>query len=393
MKKSAPHIVHIIPFLQHGAGRAVANVIRGLNESGTHRQTLVTAGACDDLSDDPALLAEIAPHVLRHIVTEVFKRDAHALALSARKIANAIKKEEAVILHANTGMSCLCALQARALLPAGVSCRVVTTLMGGSPDKLQFYKNMDAWAVNQCDAALPISDAAKTLMAAEGVRGDLMRTVYCGLFLDEIKNRKVNKKDARVTLGVPPGGRVVGYVGQLSARKGLDTLFKAFSSVNKKTPAARLLLIGDGPEKNALSKRAASLKISDRVIFAGRVNDAYAAMCAMDVLALPSIYEGLGLVLIEVQALGVPVVSTDSGGAAETFVRDKSGFLVPVGNARALASKIELLLSDGKLARAFGAAGARFVAKRFGIHSVVDELNSIYEDVLSCPPRRETAPQ
>ena len=264
--------------------------------------------------------------------------------------------------------------------------------MGGSPDKLQFYKDMDAWAANQCDAVLPISNAAKKLMAAEGVHAGLMRTVYCGLFLDEIKNRKVNKKDARAALGLPSSGRVVGYVGQLSARKGLDTLLKAFSSVSKKTPDAHLLIIGDGPEKNALLQLAASLKISNRVIFAGRVDDAYAAMCAMDALALPSIYEGLGLVLIEAQALGVPVAATDSGGAAETFAHDKSGFLVPVGNARALAVKIETLLSDKKLARAFGLAGARFVSKRFGIHSAVDELNSVYEDVLSRPPRREIAP-
>lgn len=392
MKKKTPHIVHIIPFLQHGAGRAVVNVIRGFSERDGGRQTLVTAGARDDLHDDASLLAEAAPHIGRLIVTEVFKRDAHALTLSARKIANAVRKDETVILHANTGVSCLCALQARALLPAGVSCRVVTTLMGGSPDKLHFYKEMDAWAANQCDAVLPISNAVKRIMAVEGVRDELMRTVYCGLFLDEIKDRKVNRKSARVALGLEPGARVAGYAGQLSARKGLDTLLKAFSSVSGNNPDARLLLIGDGPERNALSKLAASLKISDRVIFAGRVQDVYAAISAMDVLVLPSVYEGLGLVLIEAQALGVPVVATDSGGASETFRHNYSGFLVHTGDTRALAKKIELLLNDKKLARAFGRAGSRFVLKKFDIRSVVYELDSVYADVLSHPPRRETAP-
>ena len=252
---------------------------------------------------------------------------------------------------------------------------------------------MDAWAANQCDAVLPISNAVKRIMSVEGVREELMRTVYCGLFLDEIKDRKVNRKSASVALGLEPGARVAGYVGQLSARKGLDTLLKAFFSVSGNNPEARLLLVGDGPARNALSKLAASLKISDRVIFVGRVQDVYAAISAMDALVLPSVYEGLGLVLIEAQALGVPVIATDSGGAAETFTHNYSGFLVHTGDARTMAKKIELLVNDKKLARAFGRAGVRFVSKKFDIRSVVDELDTVYEDVLSRPPRRESAPQ
>ena len=376
-------VIHIIPFLHFGAGRAVCNLITGLHELGV-RQSLVTAGDVDDLADDSAMIEETAPCLEKRITAGVFKRDPTTLDAAACALAD-LAGSRPVVFHANTGMSAFCALSARELLQGDTPRRVVATLMGGSPTKSREHKDQDATAANRCDLLLPISNAARDLMVSEGVREELQQVLYCGVYLDRIAKRRIPRGEARAALGLPPNAAVVGCVSQISPRKGLDTLLGAFHCAFADRDNVHLLLAGKGPERDSLMKRATALGLADRVHCPGFVPDAYAAMCAMDVVALASVYEGLGLALVEAQALGRPVVGTDCGGVAETFDHDRSGFLVPVGDEEALAEKLVSLISNPERARAMGEAGAEFVSKRFDIRAIVRELKEIYQKLLAKP--------
>lgn len=136
------------------------------------------------------------------------------------------------------------------------------------------------------------------------------------------------------------GSPVVLAVGRLTPQKDFATLIRAFSLVREQTPS-RLVIIGEGPERGALQELACSLGVDGDVELHGFADNPYGYMAGASVLAMSSVYEGLGNVLIEALALGTPVVSTDcSSGPSEVLLDGTAGILTPVGDHRALAAGI-----------------------------------------------------
>ena len=143
---------------------------------------------------------------------------------------------------------------------------------------------------------------------------------------------------------------VVGAVCRQVPQKDLATLLRASRELAQGHPGLRLLLAGDGPQRPALERLAADLQLSHVVRFLGSRHDMATVYAAMDVLALPSLYEGQGLVLLEAAAAGVPVVATSVSGIVDVVETERSGLLVPPGDAGSLARA---------LARVLRAAGTR----------------------------------
>jgi len=153
---------------------------------------------------------------------------------------------------------------------------------------------------------------------------------------DEPKIDEVNFTEAM--WGVPKGARVL-TVGNLKAVKNHRLLLNAFAKLC--IPTARLMLVGEGSERGALSALAQELGMSDRVIFAGYINDPTPFYCSADLFVLSSDYEGFGNVLIEAMASGLSIVSTDCpSGPREILKGGKYGRLVPVGDLDAMAKSI-----------------------------------------------------
>lgn len=145
-------------------------------------------------------------------------------------------------------------------------------------------------------------------------------------------------KDAEALWAVPPGGRVV-TVGTMKAEKNHPLLLHAFSRLDR--PYARLMLVGDGAERNALVSLVDELDIADKVIFIGFQADPTVFYQTADLFVLASDYEGFGNVIVEAMACGTPVVSTDCpSGPAEILDGGRYGRLVPVGNVEAMAGAI-----------------------------------------------------
>jgi glycosyltransferase involved in cell wall biosynthesis len=175
------------------------------------------------------------------------------------------------------------------------------------------------------------------------------------------------------------------FVGRLVKRKGVTHLIEAVRCL----PAdlhVRLTVIGDGPERVALSEQVRGSGLDGRVDFRGRVpesalRDAYAAA---DVLVLPSIVdargdtEGLGVVLLEAMSYGVPVVGSDSGGITDIIEDGESGLLVPPADAGQLARALERLARDPELAARLGAAGERRVRSAFGWPEIMSKWEECY---------------
>jgi glycosyltransferase involved in cell wall biosynthesis len=184
----------------------------------------------------------------------------------------------------------------------------------------------------------------------------------------------------------PPGAPRAGvlFVGRLTRQKGVDTLLRAATSFR-----APLTICGSGPEEGALYTLAAELGLGERVRWLGtqpqsRLADLYREAA---VVAVPSHEEGLGLVAVEAGLCGTPVVGFRSGGLVDVVDDGATGFLVPPGDAGALAGALDRVTADPALGAALGAA-ARARAARFAPDQVAARYRAIYDGVIAAGARR-----
>jgi glycosyltransferase involved in cell wall biosynthesis len=181
------------------------------------------------------------------------------------------------------------------------------------------------------------------------------------------------------------------HVARLVEVKGTRYLLRAFARVAGTDDRVRLLIIGDGPLRRPLAALAASLGIGGRVEFLGAL--AHTAVLSWmrkaAMLVLPGIRtatgreEGLGIVLLEAAATGVPIIGSRVGGIPECIVDGKSGFLVPERNEEALARRMAELLEDPVRRRSMGAAGRALIEDRFDIDRQTATLENFYDSVLA----------
>ncbi|WP_051324153.1 glycosyltransferase [Candidatus Solirubrobacter pratensis] len=186
------------------------------------------------------------------------------------------------------------------------------------------------------------------------------------------------------------GGLLVGAVTVLRRQKSVEVLLDAVPELLGRVPAARVAVVGDGPERAALQARAARLGLDGRLAFLPFSAPAARHLQALDVYALPSAWEAFPIGVLEAQACGVPQVATDVGGTREAVAPD-TGLLVPPGDPRRLAAALaELLLDPARRARMAAASRARH-AERFTAERMVRETAAAYDAVLSRAAARRRA--
>jgi len=192
-----------------------------------------------------------------------------------------------------------------------------------------------------------------------------------------------DRESARKDLGVDPHTPIVGVVGRLEDQKGHRYLLDAWPAVTRDFPDARLLLVGDGSRREALEAQVKALGIAPSVIFTGFRADVARMLDAIDVLALPSLYEGMPLTAIEAAAMARPVVATAVDGTPEVVEHGVTGFLVPPANPPALSSALLTLLADPDRARSLGETGRQRTLERFDLGRQVEATAAVYRSVAT----------
>jgi glycosyltransferase involved in cell wall biosynthesis len=175
---------------------------------------------------------------------------------------------------------------------------------------------------------------------------------------------------------------------RLDPLKGHEILFEAVRSLER----VQVILAGDGQERTRLERLADELGLSARVTFLGFRDDMPRLLACADVVVLPSLREGLPLALLEAMATGKPVVATAIGGTDEAVEDGITGFLVPPGDAGALAAAVERALDDPAEAQRRAAAGAERVASLFTADQMVKRTEALYEELLGSGSRRAASP-
>jgi len=195
----------------------------------------------------------------------------------------------------------------------------------------------------------------------------------------------VDGSGIRAKLGIPKDVLVVLLVGRIVPHKGIEHFVEAA----RYAPEARFLVAGEGSLREPMKRLAASMGVSDRVRFVGRVSEARLpeVYAACDVFVLPSVsrLEAFGIVALEAMATAKPVIVADIPGVREMIVDGVDGLLADPVNSLDLADKIRRLLADPDARRAMGQRGREKVLESFGIERVTDQIEAVYRGVLESP--------
>jgi glycosyltransferase involved in cell wall biosynthesis len=202
--------------------------------------------------------------------------------------------------------------------------------------------------------------------------------LYHGIDLAAVRRGRPARDQARATMGLTADQPVVGSVASLTWKKNADALIEAVVILRGTFPALRLVLVGDGPERERLERFVDDLGVREHVLFLGVRSDVQELLPGFDVFALASLAEGLGLAAVEALAAGVPCVVTPVGGLLEVLPPDESaGLFAAAGSGAAMATALGELLGSPER-RAELALNGEAVARRFDIRRAAGRMSALY---------------
>jgi glycosyltransferase involved in cell wall biosynthesis len=238
------------------------------------------------------------------------------------------------------------------------------------------------WAARHARKFFCVSEDIATEMTAHRlVPGDKLAVILNGINTEPFRE-PVNRGDVRRSLGIPLEAPVIGTVGRLNEVKRQDLLLHAFVRVRTVWPAARLLVVGDGPMRVSLEELSIRLGIEKAVHFAGYQSRPEQFLGVMDVFALTSRMEGLPLAILEAWASGLPVVASAVGGVPDLIDHGRTGLLFPSGEEATLANLLGELLRDTDRAHALGDAGREEVLARYDLQRMAADYERHYRELL-----------
>jgi glycosyltransferase involved in cell wall biosynthesis len=233
------------------------------------------------------------------------------------------------------------------------------------------------------DLIIAISDHIARFTVSRGVRDpSRVRRVYHGIEPPVTQSLERDGQQIRQDLGIASDAFVVGNVGRLAPQKGQRHLVAAMPMLLDRVPNAHAVIAGAGDLEGYLRDLSLDVGAGDRVHVLGARRDVPALMHAMDVFAMPSIWEGFGLVLLEAMAAGRPIVASRVATIPEVVLDGETGLLVPASDPGALAEAVAQLADDPERARALGEAGRERLREHFSIEKMVGDTELLYRQVL-----------
>jgi len=228
-----------------------------------------------------------------------------------------------------------------------------------------------------CSATVAVGDqGADFLRDAVGVNSRKIHVIPGGVRLG---GTPITKNEARRTLGLKQDELIAVMVARLRPEKNHLLLLRAFHKVSQDLPTAKLLLVGDGTEHQAIEALIVQLGLTERVALLGARTDVACILAACDVFVLSSDSEALPISVMEAMASGLPVVATDVGDMKMLVHQGVTGWLVPAGDADAIAAALVELLRDTNKASEFGLRG-RELAQEFSVAAMVRKYEALYEE-------------
>ncbi|EJF37915.1 N-acetyl-alpha-D-glucosaminyl L-malate synthase BshA [Capnocytophaga sp. oral taxon 335 str. F0486] len=310
----------------------------------------------------------------------LFHYQPYELALSS-KMAYVVKTYHIDILHVHYAIPHAYAgyMAKQMLKREGIEVPMVTTLHGTDITLVgnhPTYKEAVTFSINESDIVTSVSESLKQ---------DTLRLFRIDKDIKVIPNFTNIKKSKETspckrTVMAKPEELIVTHISNFRKVKRIDDVVRIFYGIQQKLPA-KLIMVGDGPEREIADQLCKDLGIKSKVLFLGNTSDIDRILCFTDLFLLPSASESFGLSALEAMAAGVPVVSSNTGGLPEVNEEGVSGYLCPIGDVKAMAEKAIYILED-KTRLAQFKQNARKVAERFDEDKIVPMYEALYYSAI-----------
>jgi glycosyltransferase involved in cell wall biosynthesis len=241
--------------------------------------------------------------------------------------------------------------------------------------------------LRDADAFVAMSRLIRDEVRAASVPAERIRLLPHGVDTERFRPATPEERAAlRARLGLP-GGLLAVYAGRLLRGKGLETLVAALAAAEAPTDL-RVILVGSGEGQALdataeLKRRVAGRGLEERVVFAGRSDRVEDYLRASDLFVFPSLFEALGIALVEAAACGLPAIASRTGGILDVVEDGHSGLLVPPADAGALAGALGALAGDEPRRRAMAAAARAVAIARFDERDVLEAYRALFREVSS----------
>ncbi|MBI5874110.1 MAG: glycosyltransferase family 4 protein [Candidatus Omnitrophica bacterium] len=279
-----------------------------------------------------------------------------------------LKEKGADILHTHNYKSNLLGL----LSAKKIGVPVVATLHGyiGNSAKLRFYEALDRGILKFFNRVVLVDKSLERWFLNNDVKKVVINN---GVEINEADlEPKIDKKEI-----------IVGTVGRLSQEKGHKYLIEAFAEFNKKYSQGRLLIVGGGELNESLKSQVSSLKIKDKVVFAGFQSEVKPFYENMDIYVSSSLVEHFPLSILEAMSFGKAIIATDAGGTKELIKDRTTGILIKQGDSEAILNSLLLLAGDVDLRSILGENARKFVKENYSLEKMAQAYKKVYEEVLS----------
>ncbi|GGX09958.1 glycosyl transferase family 1 [Streptomyces malachitofuscus] len=369
-----PRVLHLTQPVDGGVARVVTDLVRAQLADGLH----VTA-ICPD-SALAGQLRSLGAHVRHWRAT---RSPGASLVREVRQLARLLDEVRPDLVHAHSAKAGLAGrLAVRGRIPTVFQPHAWSfEAVGGSTAALAL--RWERWAARWAARVVCVSEAERATGVHAGITG---RWAVVPNGIDPERFRPAPADTVRAGLaplaGLSAQAPLAVCVGRLCRQKGQDVLLRAWNAVLRQVPDARLVLVGDGPDRDRLRAAAPA-----SVLFAGAVADASPWYQAADLVVLPSRWEGMALAPLEAMACGRPVVVTDVDGARESLPRSFAApCLVPPEDPEALAGAVAALLLDPPLRTSLGDRGRRHVLSLHDVRHTARAVTGVYRDLLGTWP-------
>ena len=332
----------------------------------------------------PVRLDAIGSNLYFHEVTvldyPLFLYPPYELALVS-KIVDVVKYHCLDILHVHYAIPhAFAALMAKQiLLTEGIKIPIVTTLHGTDitlVGKDSTYEPAVNYAINQSDAVTAVSQFLKEeTLRLFAITKDIQ---VIPNFVDFERFSKKKKEHFKIALA-PNGEKIIVHTSNFRPVKRLEDVVEVFNLIRKKIPA-KLLLVGDGPERHKAETLSRKLDITDDVRFLGKIEAVEEVLSIADLFLLPSEQESFGLAALEAMACQVPVISSDAQGIPEVNIQGVTGFLSPVGDVHSMAEGALFILQDEATHKRFKEAAYKR-AQEFDLAKIMVQYEDLYKSL------------
>ena len=333
----------------------------------------------------PARLTSFQENLFYHEVSSadypLFEYPPYDTAL-ASKLVDVVKHEKLDLLHVHYAIphATVAYIAKKILLQDGKYIPVITTLHGTDITLVgtnQAFTPVVNFAINKSDGVTAVSNSLKQQTLESFDIKDEIKVIYN--FIDFERFKKVDKNHFKKAIA-PNGEKILVHTSNFRKVKRVDDVIRIFKNVHQKIPS-KLLLIGDGPERNKMEILCRELQLCDEIRFLGKQDAVEELLAVSDLFIMPSEQESFGLAALEAMACEVPVISSNIGGIPEVNIHGKTGFLSDVGNVGEMSANALKILESEYVFQTFQ-KNAKQQASKFDIKNILNQYESYYEEII-----------